>query len=165
MNISNKTYKIIDTATIDAKTQLLKIDGFPPESFHRILLDPPCSAWGLRPKLAIVQTKIEQLQSVCSYQRQFIKSAIRLLRPGGVMTYSTCTINTGENETMVRHILDEYPMMELQPIHISVGGPGWVGFGLNAEDCQYVRRFDPTNASVDDSIGFFVAKFRKKYNA
>jgi methyltransferase NSUN6 len=159
--IQNK--KIIDAAKMDANTNLLKIDGFPPESFHRIILDPPCSAWGLRPKLAIVQTKIEQLQSVCSYQRQFIQSAIRLLRPGGIMTYSTCTIHTNENEIMVRYILDEYPIMELLPIHnTGIGGPGWFGYGLNEDECQYVRRFDPTDASVDDSIGFFVAKFRKR---
>ena len=81
------------------------------------------------------------------------------------MTYSTCTINTGENESMVRYILDEYPMMELKPIHTTIGGPGWIGFGLNAEECQYVRRFDPTDATVDDSIGFFVAKFGKRLHA
>jgi methyltransferase NSUN6 len=155
----------VDVAEVDKNTNLLKIDGFPPESFHRILLDPPCSAWGLRPKLTIVQTTTEQLQSVCSYQQQFIKSAIRLLKPGGTMTYSTCTINTGENETMVRYIMDEYPIMELLPILTSIGGPGWNGFGLNADECQFVRRFDPTDATVDDSIGFFVAKFRKKYKA
>ena len=152
----------MDTADIDKNTNLLRIDGFPPESFHRILLDPPCSAWGLRPKLTMVQTKIEQLQSVCSYQQQFIKSAVRLLIPGGIMTYSTCTINTGENEAMVRYILDEYPMMELLPIHTSIGGPGWVGFGLNADEIEYVRRFDPTHATIDDSIGFFVARFGKR---
>jgi 16S rRNA C967 or C1407 C5-methylase (RsmB/RsmF family) len=79
------------------------------------------------------------------------------------MTYSTCTINTGENETMVRYILDQYPMMELLPIHTtSIGGPGWIGFGLNDDECQCVRRFDPTNTTLDDSIGFFVAKFRKR---
>ena len=126
-------------------------------------MDPPCSAWGLRPKLSIVQTKIDQLQSVGAYQRQFIQTAIRLLAPDGVMTYSTCTIHTGENESMVRYILDEYPMMELIPIlHTPIGGPGWLGFGLTADECQYVRRFDPTDQSVDDSIGFFVAKFRKQ---
>jgi 16S rRNA C967 or C1407 C5-methylase (RsmB/RsmF family) len=78
------------------------------------------------------------------------------------MTYSTCTIHTSENETMVRYILDEYPMMKLIPIRTPIGGPGWIGFGLSAEECQCVRRFDPTDVSVDDSIGFFVAKFGKK---
>jgi methyltransferase NSUN6 len=136
--------------------------NFPPESFDRILLDPPCSAWGLRPKLSIVQTKIEHMQSVCTYQRQFIACAIQLLKPGGIMTYSTCTIHSGENEAMVRYILDEYVMMTLIPIKASIGGPGWLGFGLDAEECQHVRRFDPTDSTADDSIGFFVAKFRKQ---
>jgi methyltransferase NSUN6 len=139
------------------------VKGFPPESFDRILLDPPCSAWGLRPKLCLVQTKIMQLESICSYQRQFIAVAVQLLKPGGIMTYSTCTIHTGENETMVRYVLDTYTMMELLPITIpNVGNSGWPGFGLTTEQCDFVRRFDPTDTTIDDTIGFFIAKFRKK---
>lgn len=144
--------------------QLKSIQGFPPESFDRILLDPPCSAWGLRPKLSLDQTRsVAQLESIAAYQRQFIAVAVQLLKPGGYLTYSTCTIHTGENEIMVQYILDKYPSkMQLVPIRQSrVGSPGWAGYGLNEEECSYVRRFDPTDQTKDDTIGFFIAKFRK----
>lgn len=97
-----------------------------------------------------------------SYQRQFIAVAVQLLKPGGILTYSTCTIHTGENERMVRYILDKYRIMKLLPIRVSrVGGSGWPGYGLSTEQCSFVRRFDPTDRTMDDTIGFFIAKFRK----
>jgi methyltransferase NSUN6 len=157
-----ESIQIITSSVPSEADQLLKVRGFPPESFDRILLDPPCSAWGLRPKLCIDHTSIAQLESIISYQHQFIAVAVQLLKPGGILTYSTCTIHTGENETMVRYILEKYPTIKLLPIRISgVGGPGWTGYGLSAEQCTFVRRFDPSDRAVDDTIGFFIAKFRK----
>ena len=79
------------------------------------------------------------------------------------MTYSTCTFHADENEKMVRYILDEYPNLQLQPVlpeeSIMVGIPGLKGMGLNDTERSYVRRFDPD--MEQDTIGFFVAKFRK----
>jgi 16S rRNA C967 or C1407 C5-methylase (RsmB/RsmF family) len=133
------------------------VKQFYPESFDRILLDPPCSALGLRPKLKVTSTLDDLLDSE-RYQKRFVQQAVALIKPGGIMTYSTCTFHCPENEGMVRHILDEYPSMQLLPIDIPLGSPGLIGHGLSDEQCAMVRRFDPT---VDESIGFFVAKFQK----
>ncbi|CAB9499386.1 Putative methyltransferase NSUN6 [Seminavis robusta] len=148
---------------------LLDVTGFYPESFDRVLLDPPCSALGLRPKLQVVHTKLAELQDACAYQRKFIREAVQLLKPGGIMTYSTCTFNADENERMVRHILSEYETLELLPVlggensSIALGQPGLAGMGLNDEERGYVRRFDPLPSEAGcDTIGFFVAKFRKR---
>jgi methyltransferase NSUN6 len=151
--------KVLSAAKPSAKDGLLNVAGFYPESFDRILLDPPCSALGLRPKLSMANTSLADLESVCAYQRQFIANAIALLKPGGYMTYSTCTIHTKENEGMVRYLLDHYPSMELVPISLSVGGSGLPGL-LTPWECRAVRRFDPSDR-VNDAMGFFVAKFRK----
>lgn len=78
------------------------------------------------------------------------------------MTYSTCTFHADENERMVRYIVDEYPNLQLQPAlpeRIQVGIPGLKGMGLNDIERSYVRRFDPDHEQ--DTIGFFVAKFRR----
>ncbi len=72
--------------------------------------------------------------------------------------YSTCTINKSENEEMVRYILD-FGNMELLPIEIPIGRPGLPNCLLNDEERQKCRRFEPADTS--DTIGFFVAKFRK----
>jgi 16S rRNA C967 or C1407 C5-methylase (RsmB/RsmF family) len=153
--------KILESAAVSPKNGLKNIKRFFPESFDRILLDPPCSALGLRPKLFIVQDTLEAMEFHAKYQRKFVKEAVALLKPGGVMTYSTCTIHMLENESMVRHILDTYPSLELLPIGDNIGLAGLPGAGLNEKECEYVRRFDPSDEQAD-TMGFFLAKFRKR---
>ena len=69
--------------------------GLEPGSFDYVLLDPPCSALGLRPRL-LHDISLPQLGKVASYQRAMIHNAVALLKPGGQLVYCTCTINPGE---------------------------------------------------------------------
>ena len=141
--------------------QLLTVKGFYPDSFDRILLDPPCSALGLRPKLQVEIKSADELQKHAEYQKQFVKCAVPLLKSGGIMTYSTCTINASENEEIVRFILTEFPCMTLVPISDNLPGlPALPGFGLSDEERKMIRRFDPSDRGID-SMGFFIAKFQK----
>ncbi len=141
----------------------LKFDA---ESFDRILLDPPCSALGLRPKL-YWKEPLNKLKKYSDYQKKFIDNAIFLLRSGGILTYSTCTINASENELMVSYILEKYPVMKLVPILPSydnehyIGQPGLPGMGLTNFQRNLVRRFDPSDTK-EDTMGFFLAKFQKE---
>lgn len=152
---------IVDAATFETNDGLLQIEGFNPGSFDRILLDPPCSALGLRPKLQVDIKTSEELWKHADYQKQFVRCAVPLLKNGGIMTYSTCTINASENEEMVKFIITEFPCMKLLPISEEFPGlPGLPGGGLSEEECKMVRRFDPCNKTID-SMGFFIAKFQK----
>jgi 16S rRNA C967 or C1407 C5-methylase (RsmB/RsmF family) len=137
---------------------LLKLKKFFPGTFDKVLLDPPCSALGLRPKLFVGQTTMDQFISFSNYQKRFIKPVVDLLKPGGTLVYSTCTLFGHENEGMVRFILKNHPEMKLQPIQMPLGSPGLPNQGLAPDDCAKVRRFDPT---VIDTTGFFIAVFRK----
>jgi methyltransferase NSUN6 len=58
------------------------------ESFDVVLLDAPCSALGLRPRLVLPQT-MEELRSSALYQRRLLDQAVRLVRPGGTLVFST----------------------------------------------------------------------------
>lgn len=117
-------------------------------------------ALGLRPRLAF-PTTMKDLQDFENYQRGFFYSAVMLLKPGGTLTYSTCTINPQENEGMVQWALDTYPCLTLVPATPpQLGGPGLQGFGLSPTACAMVQRFDPA-ATTHDTIGFFIAKFVK----
>jgi hypothetical protein len=65
------------------------------ESFDAVLLDAPCSALGLRPRL-LLDWKLPQLQALAAYQRALLHAAVHMLKPGGSLVYCTCTINPGE---------------------------------------------------------------------
>uniref|UniRef100_A0A0D9X765 SAM-dependent MTase RsmB/NOP-type domain-containing protein n=1 Tax=Leersia perrieri TaxID=77586 RepID=A0A0D9X765_9ORYZ len=142
--------------------------GFLPNSFDRVLLDAPCSALGLRPRLFAGEETLESLRNHARYQRRMFDQAAKLVRPGGVIVYSTCTINPGENEALVRYALDKYKFLSLGSQHPKVGGPGIVGScellnktyteeWLTEHESELVQRFDPSSSL--DTIGFFIAKF------
>eukprot|EP00252_Welwitschia_mirabilis_P028106 TRINITY_DN9990_c0_g1_i2.p1 TRINITY_DN9990_c0_g1~~TRINITY_DN9990_c0_g1_i2.p1 ORF type:complete len:536 (-),score=113.50 TRINITY_DN9990_c0_g1_i2:116-1723(-) len=63
--------------------------GFEPASFDRVLLDPPCSALGLRPRLFAGGETVESLRRHGKYQRRMFDEAVQLVRPGGIIVYST----------------------------------------------------------------------------
>lgn len=143
-----------------------KSKGFPANSFDRVLLDAPCSALGLRPRLFAGEETLQSLRNHGRYQKRMFDQAVQLVRPGGVIVYSTCTINPGENEALVRYALDTYKFLSLAPQCPKVGGPGLVGSFEFSDGCveewlkpgeeEFVQRFDPSSL---DTIGFFIAKF------
>lgn len=145
-------------AKTPASAHLLQVAGFYPETFDKILLDPPCSALGLRPRL-LHAGDADNLAEYASMQRNFLWAAALLLKPGGTLVYSTCTINPKENEQMVRHALDTHPL-ELVPQRVHIGDTGLLNQGLSADEAALVQRFDPSNAALD-TMGFFCAKFIK----
>ncbi|XP_048163426.1 tRNA (cytosine(72)-C(5))-methyltransferase NSUN6-like isoform X2 [Corvus hawaiiensis] len=154
---------------------------FLPESFDRILLDAPCSGMGQRPNMAYSST----LKEVASYQplqRKLFTMAVKLLKPGGVLVYSTCTITLAENEEQVAWALKTFPCLHLHPQEPHIGGEGMKGAGLSLDQLKLLQRFDPSAVTLQgmdinslqdsreddlislankDCIGFFIAKFIK----
>ena len=133
------------------------------ERFDRILLDPPCSALGQRPML-VNNSNLKDVISHPSYQWCFVADAVKMLRSGGVLVYSTCTLPLQENEGIVARVLKEFPFMELVKAEPAIGQPGISVGVLSEEECDKVQRFDPLNCKDDvgsDTIGFFIAKFIK----
>ncbi|XP_038585865.1 tRNA (cytosine(72)-C(5))-methyltransferase NSUN6 isoform X1 [Micropterus salmoides] len=146
---------------------------FSPESFDRVLLDAPCSGLGQRPNMCLTWS----LKEICSYQplqRKLFHAAVRLLKKGGVLVYSTCTVTLSENEEQVAWALDTFPCLTLQPQEPHIGADGMLGAGLSPEQLRLLQRFSPelnwdqtgTAAPLPcradgDTIGFFIAKFLK----
>ncbi|MGM1050319.1 MAG: 16S rRNA (cytosine(967)-C(5))-methyltransferase RsmB [Bacillota bacterium] len=89
--------------------------NYEPESFDRILLDAPCSGLGVirrKPDLKWVKTP-EDIQEIAKLQGELLQSVSGLVRPGGVLVYSTCTIEPGENEGTVAAFLADNPNFEV----------------------------------------------------
>ncbi|XP_032037598.1 tRNA (cytosine(72)-C(5))-methyltransferase NSUN6 [Aythya fuligula] len=155
---------------------------FLPESFDRILLDAPCSGMGQRPTMSYSST-LKEVMSYQPLQRKLFTVAVKLLKPGGVLVYSTCTITLSENEEQVAWALETFPCLQLQGQEPHIGGEGMRGAGLALDQLKLLQRFDPSAATVQgmdikalqdsqeddlislankDCIGFFIAKFIKR---
>jgi len=115
------------------------------------LIDPPCSALGVTPKLFDF-TSIKEILNLSNYQKQFIKSASKILKPNGVLVYSVCTMTIEECEEVAKFAEDECSL-KIESQNFFLGSHG-INIFLNAEKLQ---RFHPHLHGV----GYFIAKFRK----
>lgn len=104
---------------------------FFPEYFDRILVDAPCSGEGMfrkEPAVAAAWTP-DKPETCAKLQREIVSCAVRMLRPGGLLLYSTCTFAPAENEGCVSWILEQFPDMELlepdRPESVGCGVPLW----------------------------------------
>lgn len=114
-----------------------------------VIIDPPCSAIGVRPKLYDNLTE-KAVKDLSEYQRQFIKAGFNLLRKGGRMLYSVCTISVEECEDNVNYAAEE---LGLQPIR-GLSPIGDSGLPSHSRYADKLVRFHP---HVHDTPGFFYA--------
>lgn len=79
-------------------------------SFDYILLDAPCTGLGVikrKPEIKY-QDISTSMDEIILIQKELLKVAYKLLKPGGYLVYSTCTLNKKENEFQINNLLNEY---------------------------------------------------------
>lgn len=83
--------------------------------FDRIMLDAPCSGEGMfrKDENAIAEWSPDHVAMCASRQRIIVQDAVRMLKPGGTIAYSTCTFNREENEEIIEWLLEKEPEFEL----------------------------------------------------
>ncbi|MBP5151762.1 MAG: 16S rRNA (cytosine(967)-C(5))-methyltransferase RsmB, partial [Lachnospiraceae bacterium] len=81
------------------------------ESADVVLVDAPCSGLGVIGRKSDLRYAIsnEAMKDICRLQKDILAVAVRYVKPGGVLIYSTCTIHKAENEKTVKYILDNFP--------------------------------------------------------
>lgn len=84
--------------------------------FDAILLDVPCSNTGVMRRRVDVRWRLtaESFAEQNAAQERLLRSAARVLRPGGVLVYSTCSIDPEENGQLIRRILESMPHLRLE---------------------------------------------------
>lgn len=134
--------------------------------FNKILVDAPCSGEGMfRKDAAMVKNWEEKgVEFYCGLQREILDAAVKLLAPGGMLLYSTCTFSPEEDEANVKRLLDEHPELSLAEISLPEaaedlfdhGHPEWVENGQ--EELRRCARLWPHRLKGE---GHFLALFQK----
>ncbi|MEM4440205.1 MAG: hypothetical protein QXS14_01900 [Desulfurococcaceae archaeon] len=132
---------------VPADSRFAHIDFALASKADRVLIDPPCSNLGVRPLLDYDRS-LNDVLSLSNYQRHFLKAARSMLKKGGILVYSTCTLTLDENEENVVYAVEElgfspYEPPEQIPYAEKVSYRGIVGY-----------RFSPLK---NDMPGYFIA--------
>ena len=140
-------------------TNLMNSDGIKlpvrfTDFFDKILLDAPCTGSGTfstNPELKWRQNEGFLHQNLV-LQEKLLKSAINLLKPSGILVYSTCSLYPEEGEYQVLKFLNYLIPMEL---------PTWFSpsYKIDNQDIPGTGRLFP---ATHHTKGFFIAKFKKK---
>ena len=121
-------------------------------AFDRVLCDVPCSGLGvIRRKPEIRYKPLESFVELPALQYRILEQSAKMVRPGGVLQYSTCTLNPAENEDIARRFLENHPEFTPRPLGLEflenpLGEPAWY------------RTLFP---HLHDTDGFFIAGFRR----
>ncbi len=99
----------VETVTADSSTlEVAPVD--------KVLVDAPCSGLGVLRKKPDLRWKREpeDIPRLTILQNNLIENAARLVKPGGILVYSTCTTEPEENELLVKAFLDRHPDFQLE---------------------------------------------------
>lgn len=119
-----------------------------------LLADVPCSGLGVIGhkqdiKYRVTKASLEEIQVL---QKEIVTNVIDYIKPGGILMYSTCTMNPGENEEMAAWICETFG---LEPVSMEDRLPAVI-----AKEAGYgMLQLLP---GVHETDGFFLAKFRKE---
>ena len=160
------SYNLMKLGVINAVVTLLdgnRLGKLYFETFDKVLLDPPCSALGtLKTSLEPLKWwKMKRSEKLSHLQWNLLVSAIKALKPGGILVYSTCTIVPLENEALISRAVKEYGL-EMEEIR-------WEAFkvrpGLKEfRGERFVDGIERTIRIYQHEVpgeGFFIAKLRK----
>jgi 16S rRNA (cytosine967-C5)-methyltransferase len=100
-----------------------QIPAFAKDGFDRILLDVPCSNTGVMRRRVDVRWRLkpEDIAAQTKTQENLLRNGLRALKPGGVLVYSTCSIEPVENEQLVARVLES--MSGFEPIKVRQSFP------------------------------------------
>ncbi|MGI0035764.1 MAG: NOL1/NOP2/sun family putative RNA methylase [Nitrososphaera sp.] len=146
-----------------SNTCIFQLDGMHADrlgmKFDRVLLDAPCSCEGVIAKDVTRKTSHtpQDVEYCSNRQERLIASAASLVRPGGLLVYSTCSFAPEENEMIVNGLLRRFSNITVEPL--DYGSSGLTKFGDDDYDDQ-LRNACRLYPHLHDTTGFFIARLR-----
>ncbi len=130
--------------------------------FNKILVDTSCSGEGnirTNPKTYLEWSE-GQIKSLSRKQKQLVSKAVEILKPEGTLLYSTCTYSPEENEEVIQHLIENYPL-EIQEIKLPIktrpGITKWKNKTFHPNLKKAIRIYHHDN----NMEGFFLCKMKK----
>lgn len=135
----------------DARTHMEELDGWA----DVMLADLPCSGLGVmgRKKDIRYRVKREDLDALVSLQKEILKASWQYVKPGGVLLYSTCTVDRMENDEIVRFLTENLPF---ETESLDPWLPAQLRDAHTADGCCQLF------GGLVDTDGFFMARLRRK---
>jgi 16S rRNA (cytosine967-C5)-methyltransferase len=132
--------------------------------FDAILLDAPCLATGTirrHPDLPFLK-RPEDLKALAGIQAKLLDNAAKMLKPGGMMVYCTCSLEPEESQGQIARLLARTPGFELVPV--AAGEAGIAAEWVTAEGYlrtlpSHLPKQPPELSGMD---GFFAARLRRR---
>ncbi len=118
-------------------------------TYHRILLDAPCTATGVirrHPEIKWLRTK-EQLEKVIRTQQKLLQQLWPLLEPGGILVYATCSVLADENNRQINRFMELHADAECLKLEVEWG-----------RKLDFGRQILPGEEEMD---GFYYARIKK----
>ena len=117
---------IVETKLLDGTIHDDALDN----RFDCVLADVPCSGLGViasKPEIKL-RTSTDSYEELCRVQTEILTNAVQYARPGGLIEYSTCTLNKNENERVVEAVLKECSFISIIEMHTVLPYNNLVGF-------------------------------------
>ena len=129
-----------------------------PHFFDKIIVDAPCSGEGMFRKepQAIEEWSAEHTVSCGERQKNILGSAMKMLKGGGYLVYSTCTFAPEENEKIAAYMLENYNVELIAPYNLDMLSEGKKEWSASKFDMSKTRRIFP---HLNDGEGHFIALF------
>jgi 16S rRNA (cytosine1407-C5)-methyltransferase len=152
---------VVNAGVIHSKGEVLS--RFFQNHFDKILVDAPCSGLGIMQKKNEISnwwTK-EKAEQLSELQYRLLLSALKMVKVGGEIVYSTCTLSVEENEFVIDKLLKKFPI-KLLPVTLPViSHNAFTQFQGEQfdESLKHAQRIIPWEVN---SEGFFVVKILKE---
>jgi len=131
------------------------LEEFSGGPFDRVLLDPPCTGWGAAGKHSDLRWSKtgRDIDNLVKVQTMMIDRAARLVKPGGILVYSTCTIIRNENDEIVEQFLLRNDKFEIESAD-----------RVLPSELVSERGFLKTYPDFDNLEGAFCARLKRRQN-
>lgn len=131
--------------------------------FDKILVDAPCSGEGTLRKSpkTFLMWNVKVIENLSKLQKKLASEALRLLKVGGEMVYSTCTLGPEEDEEVLDFLIKNFDI-KVEEIHLPLKTRSGIINWKNKDYSEEVKKAHRLYPQDNDTDGFFLAKIKKK---